>query len=75
MRLCGVPIKLPFSNSWASGRADDGTSIVWPVFDLRQHEFKDGSCWCDPFVREDLQTVHRALDRRDQYEEGELSPD
>jgi hypothetical protein len=41
---------------------------VVPLNDLREHTYSD-HCWCTPY-EDDGVWVHRAMDRREEYEEG-----
>jgi hypothetical protein len=52
-----------------------GDTHVHPVNDLREHVVDPiKECWCSPTVTEEGIIVHNALDRREQYETGDLKP-
>lgn len=57
---------------WETVTLDDGDIHVLPVEDLREHEAPE--CWCCATRDADDETivVHRALDQREKYENGEL---
>jgi len=44
---------------------------VYPINDLRTHSLPD--CWCRP-VDDDGVMVHKSLDQREGYENGERQP-
>lgn len=47
------------------------TDHVYPLDDLREHEFDGTACWCDPLYDEEFDLViHNSLDGREEYARG-----
>lgn len=54
---------------------DEGRMHVYPLHDLRDHVIDPVvECWCHLILDENGIVVHNSLDRREQYETGELQP-